>query len=422
MGFPKVVKIRQHFEEHKIENIEEVVHHEITKEKIAETVKPGMKIAITAGSRGIANIARIIRATANELKKLGAEPFIVPSMGSHGGATPKGQVEVLNSLGITEEYCEIPIHSSMEVVQIDVSEDGIPVYMDKYAYESDGVIVMGRIKAHTDFKADIESGIIKMASIGLGKHKQAQAIHTYGVRGIRDLMKNVGKKVIQSEKVIFGVGIIEDAYENTAIIEAVPKDLIVEREQHLLLESKKMMPSLPVEHIDILYVDEIGKNFSGTGMDTNIIGRIRIHGVIEPEFPKVKYLIAGDLSEPSHGNALGIGLADLTTERLFKKINFQAMNENVITSTFLARASVPIVMKNDQEALKAAMRANWGVEEENTRFIRIPNTLEINELIVSEALLPELEKNARIEIIGDVYEMDFDEEGNLKRVKTKSHH
>lgn len=413
MDLPKIVKIHQRFPENKIKNIEEVVRNEISKQAICQMIYPGMKIAITAGSRGISNIAEIIRCTAKQLKEYGAEPFIVPAMGSHGGATAEGQIEVLESLNITEEFCGVPIHSSMEVEQVGVSEDGLPVYMDKYAFHSDGVIIMGRIKAHTDFKAKFESGILKMASIGLGKHKQAQAIHTYGVHGIQNLMPGVGKKVLASGKVLFAVGIVEDAYENTAIIEAIPTDRVLEREAELLVESKKMMPSLPVKNIDILYVDEIGKNFSGTGMDTNIIGRIRILGVEEPESPKVKYLIAGDLSEPSHGNALGIGLADLTTKRLFNKINFQAMNENVITSSFLDRAKIPIVLENDREALRASMRSNWGVNPKETRFVRIPNTLEISHIYISESLIPEVEQLDYVEIISSPEEMTFDENGNL---------
>lgn len=413
MGFPKIIKIKQNFPDHQLQDIRATVFAELEKEEIRTKIQPQMKIAITAGSRGIANIADIIKYTVEKLKSFGAEPFIVPAMGSHGGATAEGQKGVLHSLGITEEYMDAPIKSSMEVVQIDKTDDGLPVYMDKIAHSADGVIVMGRIKAHTDFKADIESGILKMASIGLGKHKQAQAIHTFGVYGIRDLMPKVGEKVIHSGKVLFGIGIVEDAHEHTAVIEAIPPEKIVDREKALLQLSKTYMPSLPVSDIDILYVDEIGKNFSGTGMDTNIIGRIRILGVEEPKSPNIKYIIAGDVSEASHGNALGIGLADLTTERLFKKINREAMNENVITSSFLARASIPIVLKNDREALKAAMRANWGVRDEDTRFVRITNTLEIQTLYVSESLLDEVKKLDYVEIVGDLKEIQFDEHGNF---------
>ncbi|MFC5713184.1 lactate racemase domain-containing protein [Thalassorhabdus alkalitolerans] len=412
-SYPKVAKIRQSFDRPQVTAIEQVVSEELDKEAIKCQIKPGASIAITAGSRGIANIALIIKEVIRQLKEKGANPFIVPAMGSHGGATAEGQVKVLNSLGITEEYSGAPIKSSMQTVQIGTTEEDLPVYMDKNAYEADGVIVMGRIKPHTDFRAIIESGICKMASIGLGKHDQALALHTLGIHGIRDVMPKAAKVIFDSGKVLFGIGIVENAYDETAIIEAIPTKNIFEREAELLQQASQFMPSLPVKNCDILFVDEIGKNFSGTGMDTNIIGRIRISGVREPENPQIKYIIVGDVSAPSHGNALGIGLADLTTERLLNKINFQAMNENVITSTFLARASIPIVLKNDKGALEAAMRGNWGVDGQDTRFVRIPNTLEISTLYVSETVFEEIKDDNSIEVLEPPRDIIFDDKGNF---------
>lgn len=414
MELPKIVKIRQKFEGPKVECIETEVAKQFAKEEIRNLFSPGMKIAITGGSRGIANIAKVIRAIVSELTQLGVEPIIIPAMGSHGGATAKGQVEVLESLGVTKEYCQASICSSMEVVRIGETAVGLPVYMDKIAYGTDGVIVVNRIKAHTDFKEKIESGLLKMASIGLGKHKQAQAIHTYGVEGIRDHMPKVAEVVFNSGKVLMGVGLVENSHEQTAIIEAIPVNKIVDKEKELLIISKSLMPKLPIDKLDLLFVDQIGKNYSGTGMDTNIIGRIRIAGTMEPSNPNITYLIASDLSEPSHGNALGIGLADLTTQRLFEKINYQAMNENVITSTFLARASIPIVLSNDKEALNAAMRCVWGKDSQTIRFMRIPNTLHIEYMYASEALVEELKQNNDIEILSELEPLQFDENGYLK--------
>ncbi|MET3506336.1 lactate racemase domain-containing protein [Halalkalibacter oceani] len=411
MSLPKVVKIKQHFTGPAVADIDEKVAEEFAKTEIAERVKPGMSIAITAGSRGIANIAKIIRAAANEVKKRGGHPFIVPSMGSHGGATAEGQIEVLESLGVTEEYCGAEIRSSMEVEEIGVTEAGIKVYMDKIAYESDGVILVNRIKAHTDFSANIESGLMKVASIGLGNHKQAQAIHTLGVVGIRDHMPLVAEEVFKSGKILMGIGIVENAFEDTAEIEVIPVEKIKEREEALLNFSKSLMPKLPVDKIDVLFVDEIGKNYSGTGMDTNVIGRLRILNTKEPETPQIDYIITSDLSEASHGNALGIGLADLTTKRFFDKIDYKKMNENVITSTFLKRASVPIVLESDRAAIETALRGSWGKKAEEIRFMRIPNTLHLEELYVSESLLPEVEKLDNVEVIGQLKEMEFDGEG-----------
>ncbi|MGE8078818.1 lactate racemase domain-containing protein [Peribacillus loiseleuriae] len=411
MSFPKFAKIRQKFQARSLENIPATIIEQFQHVKADEKIKPGMEVAITVGSRGIANIPLIVKHVADEIKKLGATPFIIPAMGSHGGATAEGQVEVLEGLGVTEESTGCEIRSSMEVVEIGITSAGIPVYLDQHAYHADGIIIMGRVKPHTDFKKEIESGVLKMASIGIGKHKQALALHTYGIEGIRDMMPEVGKVVFEQPNTLFGVAIVENAHEETAIIEAIEPDRIEEREKELLVEAFKLMPSLPVDEMDILVVDEIGKNYSGTGMDTNIIGRIRVLGVKEPAKPNIKYVIASNLSEACHGNALGIGLSDLTTKRLFEKIDYKAMNENVVTSTFLDRAKIPIVLDNDQEALKAALRANWGVASVEARIVRIPNTLHIGELFVSEVIFNELKDKENIEVLEDLHEMKFDEDG-----------
>src|SRR5215212_3490460 len=273
MRFPKVVKVRQDFPRPRIEGVEETLREQCGKEDIRSRIEPGMEVAITAGSRGISGIDNILRSLVEILKEAGARPFIVPSMGSHGGATAEGQVEILRSLGVTEESVGAPIRSSMDVVEIGETGSGVPVYMDRIASEADGVVIVGRIKQHTDFRSGVESGLLKMASIGLGKHAQALALHAHGVKGIRDHMVEAGKVVYGSAKVLFGVGIFENAYEETAIIEAIPPERIFEREAELLKESARLMPKLPVTDMDVLFVDELGKNFSGTGMDTNVIGR-----------------------------------------------------------------------------------------------------------------------------------------------------
>lgn len=417
MSFPKMAKIRQTFQMESLKDIPGTIAEQFNHVKADEKIKPGMEIAITVGSRGISNIPLIVRSVADEIKKRGAMPFIIPAMGSHGGATAEGQIEVLEGLGVTEESTGCEIRSSMEVVEVGETSEGIPVYVDLHAYQADGIIIMGRVKPHTDFKNKIESGVLKMSSIGMGKHKQALALHTYGIRGISEMMPEVGKVAISKSKTLFGIAIVENAHEETAIIEAIHPDEIEERERKLLKKAFDLMPSLPVGEMDILIVDEMGKNFSGTGMDTNIIGRIRVLGAEEPKRPDIKYIIASDLSEASHGNALGIGLADLTTQRLYKKIDLKTMNENVITSTFLDRAKIPIVLENDREALKAALRANWGVAEEEARIVRIPNTLHIGEMLVSEILLNELKGKDNIEVLEEPQEMQFDDNGYLLPLK-----
>ncbi|WNF36297.1 lactate racemase domain-containing protein [Bacillaceae bacterium IKA-2] len=415
MKFPKMAKVRQNFHASSVENIQLTVEEQFQQVKADEKIKTGMEIAITVGSRGIANIPLITKCVADEIKKRGATPFIIPAMGSHGGATAEGQIEVLEGLGVTKESTGCEIRSSMDVVHIGDTSAGIPVYIDKHAYNADGIIVMGRIKPHTDFKKDIESGILKMASIGMGKHKQALALHTFGIEGIRDMMPEVGKVAIEKSNTLFAIGIVENAHEETAIIEAIEPQQVEFRERQLLREAFQLMPSLPFKELDILVVDEIGKNYSGTGMDTNIIGRIRVLGVKEPATPSIKYLIASNLSEASHGNALGIGLADLTTKRLFDKIDFQKMNENVVTSTFLDRAKIPIILDNDQEALIAALRANWGVTVEQARIARIANTLHIGELYVSEVVYNEIKNNDDIEVLKELEDMEFESNGYFAR-------
>lgn len=411
MSLPKFAKIKQKFVVESIKNISGTISEQFNFVKADEKIKPGMEIAITVGSRGIANIPLIVKSVADEIKMRGATPFIIPAMGSHGGATAEGQIEVLEGLGVTEDTTGCEIRSSMDVVKIGETSAGIPVYIDQHAYMADGIIIMGRVKPHTDFKKDIESGVLKMASIGMGKHKQALALHTYGIEGIRDMMPEVGKEVIRKSNTLFGVAIVENAHEETAIIEVIETERIEEREKELLVKAFELMPSLLVDQMDILVVDEIGKNYSGTGMDTNIIGRIRVLGVKEPKKPIIKYVIASNLSEASHGNALGIGLADLTTKRLFEKIDFQKMNENVVTSTFLDRAKIPIVLENDREALNAALRANWGIASEEARIVRVPNTLHIGELFVSEVIYNELKNKENIEVIKGLHELQFDEYG-----------
>jgi hypothetical protein len=411
MRLPKVVKVRQDFPRPRVVDVEKALREQCEREEIRARIEPGAEVAITAGSRGISGIDNVLRSLVQILKDAGARPFVIPAMGSHGGATAEGQVEILRSLGVTEESVGAEIRSSMEVVELGETESGVPVYMDRTASEADGVVIVGRIKQHTDFRSDIESGLLKMASIGLGKHAQALALHGHGVKGIRDYMVEAGSKVFSSGRVLFGVAIVENAYEETAMLEAIPPESVVEREAELLKESAKLMPKLPVPDMDVLFVDALGQNFSGTGMDTNVIGRFRILGVEEPESPETKYLIVSDVSEASHGNTLGVGLADFTTERLLGQINRGAMNANVLTSTFPERAKIPMVLSSDREALEAAIRCNWGVEPEDTRFVRIPNTLHLRYVYLSENLVDEALANGNVEVVEEAAEMEFDEDG-----------
>jgi antitoxin (DNA-binding transcriptional repressor) of toxin-antitoxin stability system len=411
--FPKVVRVGQEFPRPTVGDVEGAVTEQCRRREILSRIPAGAEVAITAGSRGISDIVPVLRALVRVVREAGATPFVVPAMGSHGGATAEGQVEILRSLGVTERSVGADIRSSMDVVQLGETGRGVPVYMDRIASEAGGVIVAGRIKPHTDFHGEVESGLLKMSAIGLGKHAQALALHADGVAGIRDDMIEAGKAVMDSGKVIFGLGIVENAYEDTAMVEAIVPERVAAREAELLREAADLMPKLPLSEMDLLFVDVMGKNYSGTGMDTNVIGRYRIAGVEEPQSPRAKYLIVSRLSEASHGNAAGIGLADFTTRRLYDDIDLEVTNQNVLTSTFIERVKIPLVAPDDRSAIEAAVRCNWGVAPEDTRFVRIPNTLHLREVMVSENLLDEALAVGNVEVLEEARELGFDDGGHL---------
>ncbi|HWN96042.1 MAG TPA: DUF2088 domain-containing protein [Methylomirabilota bacterium] len=393
----QLTKIRQNFGRERVGDIESVVAQELS--KLSAAIKPGASLAVAAGSRGIANIARVVKATVEFLRARGAQPFVVPAMGSHGGATAEGQAALLASYGITEQAMGCPIRATMEVVEL--PSDGLKtkLFMDRFAWESDGAIVINRIKPHTDFHGSFESGLVKMIVIGLGKERQAFEMHGFGVHGLRDLVPEAAKRVLATGKILGGVGIVENAYDETAIIEAVPAANIWAREPQLLALAKQNMPRLPVDDVDVLIVDRLGKNISGTGMDTNIIGRTHIVGEPEPESPRIKMIVVTDLTDESHGNATGIGFADVTSRRLFRKIDFAVMYKNVITAGFPDRAKLPIVAETDREAMDIALRAAGCRDISRARVLRIRDTLHLGDVLVSDAVLEEIRGQPRIETL-----------------------
>ena len=408
MDMPRLIKVRQFFNRERIEDIEGRVKEEITKRGIS--IKPGAEIAIAVGSRGIRNIDRIVKATVEKIKDLGGKPFIVPAMGSHGGATPEGQKRLLESYGVREDYIGAPIMSSMEVIEL--PSDGLEnrVFMDKFAYSADGTIIINRIKPHTDFHGEVESGLLKMCVIGLGKHKQAIEIHRFGTYGLKHLIPSTAERIIRYGNIIFGLGIVENAYDETMIIEGVRPEEFKEADKRLLDIARENMPSLPVDKLDLLVVDEIGKEISGSGMDTNIIGRMYIDGEPEPEKPKIARIVVTDLTEKTHGNAIGLGLADFITRKLFDKIDFDATYQNVITSTFILRGKIPIIARDSRTAIEWALKTCGPIEIPDARVIRIKNTLTLSELYASRSVLAEIKD--KVEIIGDFLEI-CNEEGEL---------
>lgn len=417
MNYPEMYRIRQIFDAPKVEDVEEALSRELESIRVSSQMEEAMRIAITAGSRGVANIERILRHLVRTLKENSALPFLLPTMGSHGGGTAEGQLEILGSLNITEESIGAPIMSSMEVVEIGRSSYGFPVLVDKHAAETDGIIVVNRIKPHTEFEGPIESGLMKMMAIGMGKHKGCFEVHRQTVHyGYRDVIPEIGSIILERLPVLFGVGIVENIYDETALIKAIPASRFLEEEEGLLAEAKRLMARLPFNKLDILLIDEMGKDISGTGMDTNVIGRIMFIGEEEPEKPNITRIVVLDLTDASHGNAIGIGLADYTTERLVNKIDHSAMATNAITAMTPEKGRIPIALKTDKEAVEAAFTTIGAVDPEEARVVHIKNTLEIAEMDISKVLLKEIMGREDLELVENLGPLPFDSKGNLRPV------
>ncbi len=363
-------------------------------------IPAGLRVAVAVGSRGIAGLPVIVAETVRWIRSQGGQPFLVPAMGSHGGATPEGQAAVLREYGITEEAVGAPIRSSLDVVRLPQGDSPVPVFFDRLASEADATIVINRVKPHTSFRGSYESGLMKMMAIGLGKHRQAVAIHALGIEGLRNVMPKVATQVLRHANVRLGLAIVENAYDQPLHVRAIPADRIAAEEPALLELARCNMPRLPLDRIDILIVDEIGKNISGLGMDTNVVGRMKVKGQPEPDSPDIRMIIALDLTDETRGNAAGVGLADVITARLFKRIDFPATYENVLTTGFFERAKIPLIAESDRAALDMAMRAAGMPELEQARILRIRNTLRLDEMLVSRAAWEAMRGCPDVEVIG----------------------
>jgi len=415
-----MVKIRQKICAPKIDDPTSILREEMRKAGLGEKIKPGSRIAITAGSRGIAHICEILATIVDEAKKLGGKPFLVPAMGSHGGATPEGQIAVLKSLGVTSESIGAPIYASMEVEEVGRLDNGAPVYVDRIALKSDGIIVVNRVKPHTDFKGRIESGLMKMMAIGLGKQKGAETIHKYQMEGYLKLIPEAAKLIMRKAPIIMGIAILENAYHEIAKIRALKPEEIEREEPRLLEEAKSLVAKIPFNEIDVLIVEEMGKNISGVGMDTNVIGRFwAIPEGYKTDTPKIRRIVVLDLSEESHGNAVGIGLADITTKKLVSKIDFEATFMNCLTGTWPELGKIPPFLPNDRDAIMMALHCCGPIDPSRARIVRIKNTLELEHMWISESMLEAVKRDRdlseRIEILGEPEEMRFDILGNLIR-------
>lgn len=408
---PKFTRIRQQFDTTKIENIKEVIDAKFCQDNIKDTIKKGQSIGITVGSRGLDNLSDIVKYVCDNIKDKGATPVIIPSMGSHGNATAEGQATFVRGLGVTEEYVGAEIKAGMEVVQLGTTDTGLPVYYDKIASELDGVIVLGRIKAHTDLEGDIESGLHKMITVGLGNHMGAQVMHAMGLDKAVPRLKSIARYALKHSNIIFGIGLLENAYDETSQIEFIPTDEIADVEPGLLKKSKENLPRFLFNDIDLLIVDELGKNISGDGMDPNVIGR----GVIGPKNKDIRInkIVTLDTTKEAGSNAYGVGLSDVTTMRIFNKLKTEAMYTNAITAISINGARIPIAMDNDKLAIQLGIRAVCCDDHSKIRIARIKDTLSLKELYISEGLLEDVKSNDNIEIISELKDFEFDMDGNF---------
>ncbi|MET3504637.1 hypothetical protein [Halalkalibacter oceani] len=416
LELPAMYPARQKFARTKIEAqaIPALMHTESQRKQLATKIKPGMKIAVGVGSRGITNLQAIVKATITELKALGAEPFIVPAMGSHGAGKAEGQAKILAGYGITEAEVGAPVRASMETVYLGKAFGDVEVYFDRLAYEeAEGIIVIARIKPHTDFKGGIESGIMKMLGIGLGKHKGASYLHKGGMGDFAELIPAVGRHIIEHTPFLYGVGIIENSFHETAHIEIVLKDQLPGREKELLAEAKRLMPKLLCKEIDVLIVDEIGKNISGSGMDSNIIGRSSCNQSLVFDAPPINKIVVLNLTKETKGNASGIGLADYTTVRTVENIDFAALYANSTTAVEINGAKLPVMLATDQKAIVTAIRTAGRRKINDVKVVRIKNTLELDQILISENLVNEAAGHAQMEVGETAVSWTFDENGNL---------
>lgn len=384
---------------------------------VAQKLTPGASVAVGAGSRGIDNYALIVRTVVEELIAAGMQPFVFPAMGSHGGATAEGQRQVLQSLGINEQSLGCPIRATMEVVTLGETASGQPVYLDQFASEADGIVVVNRIKQHTNFRAPVESGLMKMLAIGAGKDRQASAIHRHGVPGLVNHMPQVARVVLEKSPVLGGIGILEDGHHRTARVVGVPAETMEPTEIALLDETRHWQPKLPVKELDLLIVDRIGKNISGTGMDPNVIGRCRLPDF--PAFPEpvIRAITIHDITDESHGNGVGVGLADVVTPAVADKFNAKMTYINSLTAGSPAKAAMPPVAETDYDAVRTAIDYLLPLKPmSQQRVIRIRDTLNLEQMLVSQAVAAELADSSKVTIDGEFRDLAFDTDGKLASI------
>ena len=407
---PRMIRVRQIFEDVYVPDVRAEVLSQL--ESLDIDIKPGMTAAITAGSRGVKDATLVIKTVADFLKSRGAEPFIVPAMGSHGGATAEGQIEIMKGFGVTEESMGCRVKATMEVVEIAKLPSGRPVYMDKNAAEADCVIPINRVKTHTGIVGRYESGLMKILTVGLGKQRGAEMFHSEKRRLLSENIETTGRAIIKSRNVLFGVALVENAHERTHSLHVIKGVGIPEIEPGLLEKSKSLMPAILFEDIDLFIVDRIGKEISGAGVDPNIVRKFAAETEIDNS-RMAKRMTILDITDASKGVGLGVGMADTTTWRLLSKFDFGASYPNAITSTSPEPARIPMVLDNQKHAIQCALKTYPQADPENYRIVRMPDSLHITEIEISEALLPEAIAHPQVEVLSEPYELVFDENGDL---------
>ncbi|MAT09746.1 MAG: DUF362 domain-containing protein [Pirellulales bacterium] len=414
-NLPKVFKVRQHFQAVECEDVAMEVEVQLTRLDLGQKIKPGDTVAISAGSRGIANMHIAIRGIVQHIQALGGAPFVVPAMGSHGGGTAEGQRAIIEGYGMSEQFLGCPIKASMETHIVCQAAEGFPVHFDKHAWEADHVVVCNRVKPHTNFAGDIESGLMKMMLIGLGKHNGAKIYH----RAINDysfgqIVRSVAKEVLDKCGVVAGLALVENQFDHTALVEAVAPEKFEEREKELLILAKKYMPSLPFEEVQFLAIDEMGKDISGSGMDTNVIGRkYNDHRATGDETPRVKYIAMRGLTPVTHGNATGLGMAEFCRSRVAREVDHKITRINCITGGHITAAMSPLDYETDAEIFDVISQSVGLTEPQDIRFVWIRNTLNVAEFVCSEAYLDQVQAREDLEQLSDLQELPFDDAGNL---------
>lgn len=413
--FPEMVRVRQTFATPRIDDISGTIAARMEALNLTEKVTPGQTVAIALSSRGIANYKEIVAALVASLKKIGLKPFLFPAMGSHGSASAEGQQQVLEHYGLTPEGVGAPIRSSLEVVEIDKTDDGLSVYLDKIAAAADHIVLVNRIKKHTDFSGEVESGLMKLMAIGVGKQAGAFYYHQAMIsHGYEHVILTVGRTVLEQANVLCGLGIVENAALETAAVDIFPAEEIEAGEKEMLKFAKSLAPALPCDAADVLFVHEMGKEISGSGIDTKVVGRIGLPLITpDPEKPDIKIIVVSDLTDPSAGNAVGVGLADLITRRLRTKIDRPATDINTITGVCPTQGKIPVSLANDREALITAIQCAGLIPVENLRLVRIRNTARLEEVELSTAFLPELQNRSDVEVVGTPRPLEFGNDGYL---------